>query len=264
MIERRTMWRGQRAAADRYGEPDAAKFFRLSQRELHELLTGDPEIAARWLRVAAEHGLPAAQVRFGRMLLEGRGVAQDAAAALGWFQTAARSHDAEAMNMVGRCFENGWGTAKDMSAAAHWFGKSAAAGHDWGQYNFGHMLLDGSGGLERDPAQALSWYLKAAGQGHARAMNLVARCHEEGWGTARDPAASFHWYRRSAEGGYFRGQYNYATSLLQQGEIARAADWFWRAAESGTPELRRIIAGRLLGSAIPALIAIGERVLALG
>jgi hypothetical protein len=61
-------------------------------------------------------------------------------------------------------------------------------------------------------------------------MNLVGRCCEEGWGTARDLTAAADWYQRSAQGGYFRGQYNWATLLLQQQRMDEAAVWFERAA----------------------------------
>src|ERR1700728_4833313 len=86
---------------------------RMKPRELNVLLSGDPAEAARWVELAARHGLAAAQLRLGRMLLDGTGMAKDEGAALGWFKTAARSGDADAMNMVGRCHENGSGTPQD-------------------------------------------------------------------------------------------------------------------------------------------------------
>ncbi|HEV2650832.1 MAG TPA: hypothetical protein VGU69_06225, partial [Rhizomicrobium sp.] len=69
-------------------------------------------------------------------------------------------------------------------------------------------------------------YMRAAAQGHERAMNLVARCYEEGWGVDRDEQAARDWYRRSAEGGYFRGAYNYATLLAADGDVSDAVSWF--------------------------------------
>ena len=72
-------------------------------------------------------------------------------------------------------------------------------------------------------------------------MNLVARCHEEGWGTPRDAAAARTWYLRSAEGGYFRGAYNYATILALEGCTAAAKSWFERAAEDAPPATRATI-----------------------
>jgi len=200
----------------------------MSPAELATLLSGDPYEAAPWVEAAAACGIAEAQVRLGRMLLEGQGVAKDERAAFACFLCAAASGDPEARNMLGRCYENGWGTARDMTRAAENFRAAAEAGLDWAQYNLGHLLLDGTG-VARDPSEAFLWYMRAAGQSHVRAMNLVARCHEQGWGVARDLAAARVWYRRSAEGGYFRGAYNYATILAAEGCVTAAAMWFERA-----------------------------------
>jgi TPR repeat protein len=244
------------------GPVSIAKLRRMKARELAALLSGDPAEAARWVELAARHGLAAAQLRLGRMLLAGTGVEKDEAAALGWFKTAARSGDADAMNMAGRCCENGWGTAKDNEAAAGWYRRSADAGHDWGEYNYANMLFDGLG-VPVDLPMAVEWYRKACAQGHARAMNQVGRCHEEGWGVVRDLAVAADWYRQSAEGGYFRGQYNHAAMLAAQGRAREAAGWYGKAAEGGTLEIRRRIGRELLGGELPDLHAVGLRALAL-
>jgi TPR repeat protein len=97
------------------------------------------------------------------------------------------------------------------------------------------MLFDGRG-VVMDLAEALQWYERAAQQGHARAMNLLARCHEEGWGCGKDPEQAFQWYRRSAESDYFRGQYNYASALAERGFIAEASEWFARAAVTSSSD----------------------------
>ncbi len=136
---------------------------RLNYRELQELLSGDPARAALWVRSAADQGLVAAQLRLGRMLLEGTGVEVDARAALTWFERAAAQGDAEALNMTGRCFENGWGTATDLPRAAAQYALSARGGYDWGEYNFANMLFDGRGG-PCDRKLAVYWYRRAAGR----------------------------------------------------------------------------------------------------
>jgi uncharacterized protein len=251
-----------RAAALEVSQSRLARLAQMSYGSLRALLTGDPVAAAEWVRHAAEAGLPAAQVRFGRMLLEGCGVARDAAAALEWFHRAAARADAEAMNMVGRCRENGWGAPPDLPRAAASYRAAAAAGHDWGQYNLGNLLFDGRG-LERDPRQALRWYLRAACQGHARAMNLAGRCLEQGWGCRRDPEAAAYWYRRSAESGYFRGQFNHAVLLIERGAPQLAVPWLWQAARGGNPDMRRAIAVVLARAAHPALAALRLRLSAL-
>lgn len=232
---------------------------RMSAGQLHALLGGDAAEAAVWVASAAECGLPAAQLRLGRMLLEGRGMARDVTAAFRWFARAAARDDAEALNMVGRCHESGWGVPQDLARAAASYRRSAEAGHDWGQYNLGHLLFDGRG-VARDRRAALRWYLQAAHQGHERAMNLVGRCLEEGWGCARDPAQAALWYARSAQRGYFRGQFNHALALAQQGESALAAQWFTKAAAGGDAALRRAIVAALERAADPGLREVAGRV----
>jgi len=209
-------------------------------------LADDPARAALWIQAAAREGVIEGQVTFGRMLLEGRGVAQDPVSALAWFLKAADAGSADAQNMVGRCLENGWGAAVDLVQAASWYDRAARAGHDWAQYNLGHCYLDGRG-VTRDPARAFGLYRRAAEQGHARAMNLVARCYEEGWGVGPDRAAAREWLQASAEGGYFRGQYNFGLMLAEEGRAEEAAGWLERALE-GAPEPSRTVMARALSA----------------
>jgi TPR repeat protein len=198
----------------------------MSAAELNNTLSSND--AAPWVIAAANSGIVEAQVRLGRMLLAGEGVAKDERAAFARFTRAAETGDIEAHNMLGRCYEGGWGTARNFAKAAEHYAVAAQAGHAWAQYNLGHLYLDGNG-VARDVDWAFVLYMRASEQGHIRAMNLVARCYEEGWGAPRDVALARDWYRKSAEGGYFRGAYNYATMLAADGDIADAAQWFKQA-----------------------------------
>jgi TPR repeat protein len=242
----------ERAAAFEAYQQRLLQLQRMSYRELQRLLTGDPAEAALWVRSAAEYGMPAAQLRLGRMLLEGNGIERDERAAFTWFFRAADGGDAEAMNMAGRCHENGWGVPVDLRKAAECYRSSGEAGHDWGEYNFGNMLFDGHG-VPQDRAEALQWYLRAAHRGHGRAMNLAARCFEEGWGCARAPADAAEWYRRSAESGYFRAQFNYGVLLAQLGEGVAAAEWFSKALATGDTGIQQAVLGVLAKTRDPAL-----------
>ncbi|MGH8255416.1 MAG: tetratricopeptide repeat protein [Steroidobacteraceae bacterium] len=247
------------AAALETRELRMRRLARMSYGELHALLSGDPAEAARWVGSAAESGVPAAQLRLGRMLLEGKGVPQDRAGARHWFARAAESGDAEGLNMLGRCYENGWGAAIDLLLAAANYRRSARAGHDWGQYNLGNLLFDGRG-VERDRPQALRWYLCAARQGHGRAMNLIGRCFEEGWGCLRSRSDACYWYRRSAHSGYFRGQFNHAMVLMECGLLPLAADWFLRAAAQDNDDIRRAVVTALAEARDPALMLVCTQV----
>jgi TPR repeat protein len=235
-------------------EDDLDRFERLSRMntvELARTLGGDVAASLPWVRAAAVHGVEEAQLRLGRMLLDGTGVPRDQAAALGWFRRALRADDGEAANMVGRCHENGWGTAACDEEAARWYRRAAEAGDVWGAYNYAHMLFDGRG-VPIDRVAAFRLYEHAAGRGHARAMNLAGRCLDAGWGTSRDPAAAARWYERSAEAGYFRAQFNHALALLERGAAAEALSWLDRAADGGDDAIRAQVAtvrGRLARSA---------------
>jgi TPR repeat protein len=212
----------------------------MSQERRQAVFSQDPARAAPWIYAVAVEGVPQAQVSYGRLLLEGRGVDKDAAAALTWFQRAAARGDGDALNMVGRCHDNGWGTPENPEAAAQSYTRAAATDHTWAQYNLGHLYLEGRG-VPRDVGKAYTLYRRAADQGHERAMNLVGRCIEEGWGTPPDALAAAYWYRCSAQAGYFRGQYNWATVLLKAGELEDAALWFERAATGGNSGVRHAV-----------------------
>jgi uncharacterized protein len=250
----------ERAAAMESSQKRLARLAGMSFGALHALLGGDPVEAAGWVRCAAECGLAAAQLRLGRMLLDGSGVQRDEAAAFAWFTRAAAQADAEAMNMVGRCHENGWGVQVDLERAAASYRTSAEGSHDWGQYNFGNMLFDGRG-VAPDRPQALRWFLRAASSGHGRAMNMVGRSLEEGWGCRRSLEEAAYWYGESARSGYFRGQFNHALLLAERGQCELAAEWFWQAATGGGEPMRQAIARTLAAAAHPVLQQLRARVL---
>ncbi|HEY1892816.1 MAG TPA: tetratricopeptide repeat protein [Steroidobacteraceae bacterium] len=252
----------ERAAAMEASQQKLARLARMSYGSLRALLAGDPVEAAAWVRCAAECGVAAAQLRLGRMLLDGSGLERQEQAAFGWFARAAAQGDPEAMNMVGRCHENAWGVPLDLERAAASYRASAAGGHDWGRYNYGSLLFDGRG-VVPDLPQALRWFLQAAAQGHGRAMNMVARCMEEGWGCSRSAEDAAYWYCQSARSGYFRGQFNHAMLLTERGLPDAAAEWFTKAAAGGDTKMHRAIATALASATHPALRAVRARVLKL-
>lgn len=161
-----------------------------SAEQLPSSLDGEPREAARWILAAAEAGETQAQALLGQILLDGRGIARDAALARRWFAIAAARGHAMAANMLGRCLELGWGGPVDLAAAARSYRQAADAGLDWGLYNYANLLATGRG-VAPDDAQALACYRRAAELGHAKSMNLVGRYCEEGRG--EPPTRSRRW-----------------------------------------------------------------------
>ncbi|PHK96219.1 hypothetical protein CR162_02415 [Pseudoroseomonas rhizosphaerae] len=226
-----------------------------SAEQLEAAFSGPPEEAARWIAAAARAGMVEAQILYGQILLEGRGVKEDRSAALGWFQAAAGAGNLKALTMVGRCHELGWGTPIDLRRARAIYRDAAAKGFDWAQYNLAALLA-----REGDRAGALAWYRRAAEQGHAKSMTVLGRFLEAGWETPPDPAAAHALYARAAALGDFRAQFNMGTLATAAGDIPAALRWFGQAAAQGSPGFLGKMAMALLARPEAELRALGARI----
>ncbi len=187
------------------------------------------------VRAAALRGVHQAQVLYGQMLLDGKLVERSPAAAFYWFERAARSGNIMAINMVGRCLDQGWGVPPSQSLAERWFRKAAEQGLDWGMYNLATLLTLGEGGVPQDKTQAFFWLRKAADLGHVKSLNLLGGFYEDGWVARPNRATARDLYRKAAIGGDFRGQFNYARFLLQEGDRMGALHWLQQVPVTATP-----------------------------
>lgn len=237
--------------------PNLMDLHRYSEADWRGIFASRPEAAVTWVRFAAGHGFRAAQLVLGQMHLDGHGVARDPEAAYRWFVKAAAIGSVEARNMVGRCHELGWGVPVDHAEALVHYRKAAAAGLDWGHYNVGCLLLYGTG-IRRDHAQAFRHLAAAAEQDHAKAMGMLGRCHEEGWGTPVDRATASRLYRAAAEGGDCWGALNLALMLAEAGETDEAVRMLERARATATPNCLDMIARTLVRHPSAAIAAIGQ------
>ncbi|AZL70436.1 MULTISPECIES: tetratricopeptide repeat protein [Pseudomonas] len=214
---------------------------------LQAMLEHSPGQAAQAILAAAGQGAVEAQLLLGQILLDGRGIEQDAEVARRWFQIAAQGGNGMAHNMLGRCLEHGWGGAVDLAQAAIHYARAADAGLDWGMYNLGNLLATGRG-VPTNQTQALACYEKAAQLGHAKSMNLYGRYLEQGIATAASPARAVRWYRRSAEAGDFRGMFSLAMVLAERGQMAEAEPWFEQARAEGNLNFLRSSQALLLAA----------------
>ncbi|WP_242124384.1 tetratricopeptide repeat protein [Sphingobium sp. Sx8-8] len=192
---------------------------------------------AALIRIAAEGGVAQAQLLLGQMLLDGIELPADPRAAFGWFNRAAAQHDMFALNMVGRCYELGWGVAVDFTRAAECYRVAAEQGLAEAQYNLATRLALGEG-VAQDRGAALDWFRKAArdpGLIGAKAANYIGSFHEDGWAVKPDRAAALRHYRTAAEGGDFRGAFNLARLLAEDGERDEALAWLGKVREAATP-----------------------------
>jgi uncharacterized protein len=234
---------------------------RMTAAEIEEKISSEPDEAARWLYAAAQGGSARAQVVWGQILLDGRGVARDPEGAVRWFRIAALSGDPDGINMVGRCYENGWGVGVDPAEAARWFRRAADKGHDWAQFNLAALML-GGGGAQQDVRGALSLLVRSARRGNPKAMNMIGRGRELGWAGAVKLASAVRWYRWAADRGCFRGSYHLARFLATEGRIAEAASRFRESVERSPADFCRDAAAALLAAPEPEFQSIGRAALA--
>ena len=206
-----------------------------------EILSGPPETTLRWLHAAAEQGVIEAQVHLAQRYLEGKGCQADPAHAVPWLRLAASEGHPMGMNLLGRCYENAWGLKKDAVMATYWFRHAALAGLDWGLYNYATSLALGRG-TPVDHAQARTFFQQAANQGHAKSWNFLGSFHEDGWAGERDLEQALDCYLRAAQGNDFRGAFNAARLLAEQGQNDRALPLLqqaWRLGHSAFQEQMR-------------------------
>lgn len=157
-------------------------------------------VGALALRQAAAKGDPLAQFEVAARLTEGRGVAQDLAAAVVWYEKAAVSGLAPAQYRLGSLYEKGQGVARDPAKAAEWYGKAAAAGNAKAMHNL--AVLNAEGGLGKSDYEAAARYFEqAANLGVRDSQYNLGILYARGLGVKRDLAASYKWFAIAAQGG---------------------------------------------------------------
>jgi len=162
-----------------------------------------------------------------------------------------------AINMMGRCYEKGWGVAPDRVQATRFYRAAAEGGLDWGMYNYGSALGLGAG-VRKDERAALDWFRKAAAQGHAKSINFVGHFLEDGKILPRDRVRAADCYRRAAEGGDFRGQFNLARLLAEDGRVDEAVAWMCSAARNANENFRVTMRDWLATTPHPTLRAMAD------
>ncbi|WP_426202604.1 tetratricopeptide repeat protein [Pseudomonas sp. TWP3-1] len=229
----------------------------LDGEQLKAMLEESPARAAQAILIASTEGVLDAQALLGQILLDGQGIAQDQPLAVRWFEIAAKRGHLMARNMLARCHEQGWGCVSDASIAARHYRQAAEAGLDWAMYNYANLLATGRGVI-KDQVQALTLYRRAAELGHAKSMNLLGRYLEEGLGCSVDSIAAHDWYRRSAEAGDFRGQFSYASILIDQKRIEESLAWYRRAMLGGNLAFLKVATQALMSATDPRVQALAE------
>lgn len=161
----------------------------------------DYEEAARWFRMAADHGSHLAQFNLGQMLAEGRGVGLDYEEAARLHQMAAENGVVLAQLSLGYMYEFGQGVQLDLTEAHRWYRAAAEQGNATAQLNLGILYNQGRGVL-RDPNEAFKWLRSAAEQGKSKAQYNLGIFYEFGGSVPVDNQLAHMWYNLAGANGY--------------------------------------------------------------
>lgn len=136
-------------------------------------LERDEARAAQWFRRAAENVVNA-QYRYGRMLVEGRGIEQNFEEARIWLHKAASKNMLEALLDLAALNLQGLGGARDDASASELFERAAAQGNPDAMFALG-ALYGGGHEIAVDRARSLFWYRQAAERKHPRATLMLGK-----------------------------------------------------------------------------------------
>lgn len=193
------------------------------------LLTGCYSGVGR-LADRAVQGDVEAQYEYGRLLLLGRKVKKDPAAAVAWFRVAAEQEEDRALAALGVCYQAGLGAGKNEKLAQMYLEQAARLGNsnacctlfvlDWNrgrkrqavkrleqlarsdvpeaQLSLGLFYLTGAY-IPRNIDKAVDQFRYAAMAGSPAAALMMAKCYTEGIGVPRQPAVAQGWLQLAAE-----------------------------------------------------------------
>lgn len=183
------------------------------------------------LKAAAASGEQWAQYNYGKILLEGKGVAKDVNAAAKMFAAAAAQGNHWAQFSLGELHMSGEGVAADPWKAAELFARSAAQGNEWAQYQLGQMNYEGTQ-IPQDLAKARELFEKSAAQNNAWAQLRLGEMYVAGNGVARDLATGRALIEKSMAQGNLFAKVAFA-NLIHYSSPSKAIKLLREAAEAG-------------------------------
>jgi len=167
----------------------------------------------RWLKQAAEHGLPQAQLQWGILRS-----AEFPGEALAWYRLAAIGGLGEAATRLGEAYASGDGIAVDKNLALHWYQVAADSGDaDAGYLIWAELRSENLLSL----AQSLQWLRRSAAMGNEEAAAELAECYELGVGVEKNIGKAIEWSEKAARAGSPAGALQLGRLLLRDEASSR-------------------------------------------
>lgn len=137
-----------------------------------------PDKASAWFKKAAEQDDVTSTFYYGKMLLDGNGVAKDTQNAVIYLLKAANKGFPQAEVETGNLYATGTGVTKNEETAVQWYRKAAYSGNVHGAWNLAVCYMKGHG-IMHDYDQALFWFAEASAGGYKRTFKKMLAENEE-------------------------------------------------------------------------------------
>lgn len=227
--------------------------------------------AIKWYQDAGDNGDVKGYIKIGDMYLRAKGVKQDPVLAEKWFKKAASKGDSFASVWVGNeylGFENR-ADKKFPEQAIRWYKKAIAKGNNVAGAAIGSIYSEGNG-VPKNEELAKQWFHRGFGEskqkrekqfqqifhvfqqeakpGNAKAMFMLGRYYDYGWGVEADDQKSFDWYKKAAFYGDAKAMWQVGNIYLDgegvKKDYSKAMQYYQMGAISGSGEAMNSI-GRL-------------------
>ncbi|KAI8806915.1 hypothetical protein BJ742DRAFT_773684 [Cladochytrium replicatum] len=226
-------------------------------------LPEDDSLAFQWCEKAAHQGLAGAQNVLGNLYIEGSGCEINHSLGLSWYIKAAEQRESAAIYNIGTLFERGLAVEEDQFQAFDWYIRAAAYGSVNAQNVLGIFYEQGTA-ISQNKFEAVSYYTKAAMAGHPHAQYNLGRCFHDGFGCEKNDMLAVGWFDLAA-------QQDHVLSLLSVAiahelgigtpiDKARSLQYFRRAAARDSEEAKRRLSEVVaLHMLVPARTILGPR-----
>lgn len=214
----------------------------------------DPELAMHWLRIAAAHDDPDAQLRIAIARAYGQGTRRDPDEAQRLFRLAASQDHIEAHYEWARFLEQQTDDRASRIHAVELYDIAARQGHLQSQLRLGQLFK--AGGADAEPAahaddphamitqkklaykpshspnlvSALQYFTMAAEQGHRESQFELGQMYAQGLGTPQRFDQAVKWYESAAKQGHAKAQFNLAFMVAYgQGveeSLLKSYEWY--------------------------------------
>ena len=200
-----------------------------------EAMQGDTAKGLLLLNRAAAKGYAPSQARVGYVYEHGK----DFAKAAEWYRKAADQDDEMGLCNLGVLLLQGKGVAKDAAQGIALLTRAAEDGSDFAKYRLAACYERGEE-VAQDLQKCVEWYAKAAEQGHGPSINNLADKYEKGLGVPQDLQKAFELYSKAAEMDILAAWYSlgcmYADGCGAPRDLGQARKWLELAARHDFPD----------------------------